>query len=143
MERSNFWSARLWEESGKKDKLLELACGIIATVGDWQRESKNWQDTAARWCESYFDSLLQISKESSRQPNVNTAVEANADNKERLISEVRKPLVEALQSAREIIYSTRAASSRYHLVPGNVAWEIHKKYSREIKVIDALLAQYK
>ena len=71
------------------------------------------------------------------------AVEANADNKERLISEVRKPLVEALQSAREIIYSTRAASSRYHLVPGNVAWEIHKKYSREIKVIDALLAQYK
>ena len=56
-------------------ELLELAWGIIANAGggDWDKESKKWQDAAIRWRDRYFNSLKQISKESGDQPNAHRA----------------------------------------------------------------------
>jgi hypothetical protein len=41
--------------------LLELAWGIIANAGggNWERESKEWQDAAVKWRDAYHGSLPQ------------------------------------------------------------------------------------
>lgn len=56
-----------------KTDLLEIAWGIIANAGggDWEKESKEWQDAAIRWRDTYFGSLSKVSKMSSEHPNVN------------------------------------------------------------------------
>lgn len=43
----------------KGGDLLELAWGIIANAGggDWERESKEWQDAASKWRDCYHGSL--------------------------------------------------------------------------------------
>ncbi len=53
--------------------LLELAWGIIANAGggDWEKESKEWQDAAIKWRDNYFATLKQVSREASLQPNTN------------------------------------------------------------------------
>ena len=55
----------------KMTDLLELAWGVIANAGggDWDKESKEWQNAAVRWRDCYFASLPKVSKESSEQPN--------------------------------------------------------------------------
>jgi hypothetical protein len=61
------------EQPQEGTDLLELAWGIIANAGggDWEKESKEWQDAAVRWRDTYFGSLTKVSKTSSQQPNVN------------------------------------------------------------------------
>jgi len=60
-------------KSQQRTDLLELAWGIIANAGsgDWERESKEWQDAAIRWRDIYFGSLKRVSKASSELPNSN------------------------------------------------------------------------
>jgi hypothetical protein len=43
----------------KRTDLLEWAWTIIANAGggDWKRESKHWQDAAAKWRDAYHASL--------------------------------------------------------------------------------------
>jgi len=42
-----------------QDNLLESAWGIIANAGygNWEVETSEWQEAAARWRERYFDHL--------------------------------------------------------------------------------------
>jgi hypothetical protein len=60
-------------ESSRID-LLETAWAIIANAGggDWEKESKEWQDAAVKWRDTYFGSLSKVSKASSEQPNAHT-----------------------------------------------------------------------
>ncbi len=57
--------------TAKLSEELELAWGIIANVhgGDWDKESKEWQDAAIRWRDRYFASLPKVSQAASEQPN--------------------------------------------------------------------------
>ncbi len=56
-----------------RNDLLELAWGIIANAGggDWEKESKEWQDAAVNWRDAYFGSLGKVSAKSSDMPNAN------------------------------------------------------------------------
>ena len=40
---------------------MEAAWGIIANVsgGDWSKQSKEWQDAAARWRDEFLSEILE------------------------------------------------------------------------------------
>jgi hypothetical protein len=49
---------------------LEIAWGVIANAGDgdWDKESRRWQDAAIKWRDSYFSSLPR-NNTIAEQPN--------------------------------------------------------------------------
>jgi hypothetical protein len=49
----------------ESDDLLELAWAIIANAGggDWDKESEEWRNAAAKWRDRYFNSLRAENRE--------------------------------------------------------------------------------
>lgn len=68
-------AARVLLEDAEKriarmEECIELAWGIIASAGEgnWQRESKDWQDAAAKWRSGIYSELWRdISDRRARQ----------------------------------------------------------------------------
>ena len=48
--------------------LVEYACGIIANAGggDWTKETKDWQEAAAKCRDQYHDYLRRFTRQESR-----------------------------------------------------------------------------
>ena len=49
----------LKDEIVKLGNILEAAWGVIANAGggDWEKETKEWQEAAARWRDNYHKTL--------------------------------------------------------------------------------------